>query len=77
MFIYPKRNKEINVARLCKTNPKCFFYSYINERRIIRDNVGPLKTPTGQIVTTDNAMANTLNTYFSSVFTLEQLNNIL
>ena len=22
------------------------FYSYINERRIIRDNVGPLKTPT-------------------------------
>ena len=29
-----KRNKEINVARLCKTNPKGF-YSYINERRII------------------------------------------
>ena len=25
-----KRNKEINVARLCKTNPKGF-YSYINE----------------------------------------------
>ena len=32
-----KRNKEINVARLCKTNPKGF-YSYINERRIVRDN---------------------------------------
>ena len=52
-----KRNKEINVARLCKTNPKGF-YSYINERRIVRDNVGPLKTPTGQIVTTGNDMAN-------------------
>ena len=37
--------------------------STINERRIIRDNVGPLKTHTGRIVTTDNDMANTLNTY--------------
>ena len=70
-----KRNKEINVARLCKTNP-IGFYSYINERRKVRDNVGPLKTPTGQMVTTDNDMANTRNTYFSSVFTHEQLNNI-
>ena len=70
-----KRNKEVDVARLCKTNPNDF-YSYINERRIIRDNVGPLKTPTNQIVTTDEDMANTLNTYFSSVNTHEQLNNI-
>ena len=54
-----KRNKELNVARLCNTNSKGF-YSYINERRIIRDNVGPLKTHTGQIVTTDIDMANTL-----------------
>ena len=44
--------------------------------RRLKDNVGPLKTPTGQIFTTDNDMANTLNTYFSSVFTHEQLNNI-
>ena len=66
-----KRNKEINVARLCKTNPKGF-YSYINDQRIVKDNVEPLKTPTGQIVTTDNDMANTLYTYFSSVLTHEQ-----
>ena len=70
-----KRNKKISVARLCKTNPKGFYF-YINERRIVRDNVGPLKTSTGQIVTTDNDLANTLNTYLSSVFTYEQLNNI-
>ena len=43
-----KRNKEMNVARLCKTSPKGF-YSYINERRIVKDNVGSLKTPTGQL----------------------------
>ena len=50
-------------CKLCKINPKGF-YSYVNERRIIRDNVGPLKTPTGKIVTTDIEMVNTLNTYF-------------
>ena len=66
-----KRNEDINVARLWKTKSKGF-HSYINERRIIKDNVGPLKTPTGQIVNTNKYMANTLNTYFSSVFTHEQ-----
>ena len=70
-----KRSKETNIATICKSNPKCF-YSYINERRIVRDKVGPPKTPDGIVVTTDNDMANTLNDYFSSVFTQEQLNNI-
>ena len=32
-----KRNKELSIARICKHNPKSF-YSYINERRIVRDN---------------------------------------
>ena len=68
-------NKEINVARLCKTNPKGF-YSFIYERRIICDNGGPLKIPTGQIVTIDIDMANAINIYFNSVFTHVQLNNI-
>ena len=63
-----KRSKETNIATICKSNPK-FFYSYINERRIVRDIVGPLKTPDGIVVTTCNDMANTLNDYFSSVFT--------
>ena len=52
------------------------FYSYINVIRRIRDNVESLKTLSGHIVTTDNDMANTLNTYFSSVITHERLNNI-
>ena len=65
-----KRNKEIYLARLCKSNPNGFL-SYINERIRIRDNAGPLKTPTGQIFTTDKDMANTFNTHISSVFTHE------
>ena len=45
-------------------------------KNIVRDKVGPLKKPDGSVVTTDNDMANTLNDYFSSEFTHEQLNNI-
>ena len=70
-----KCSKEINIATICKINPKSF-YSYINERRIIIYKVGLLKTPDGSVVTTDHDMANTLNDNFSSVFTHEQLNNI-
>ena len=33
------------------------------------------KTLDGIVITTDNDMANTMNNYFSSVFTIEQLNN--
>ena len=69
-----KRNEELSIARICKHNPKSF-YSYINERRIVRDNMGPLKTLDVTVITTDNDMANTMN-HFSSVFTIEQLNNV-
>ena len=41
------------------------------------DNIGPVKTLDGIVITTDNDMANTMNNYFSSVFTIEQLNNVL
>ena len=37
-----KRNEELNIARICKHNSKSF-YSYINERRIVRDNYGNSK----------------------------------
>ena len=70
-----KRNKELSIARICKHNPRSF-YSYINERRIVRDDIGPLKTLDGIVITTDNDMAITKNNYFSSVFTIEQMNNV-
>ena len=40
------------------------------------DNIGPLKTMDGIVITNDNDMANTMNNYFHSVFTIEQLNNV-
>ena len=70
-----KRNKELCISRICKHNP-ITFYSYINEWRIVRDNIGPLKTLDEIVITTDNGMANTMNNYFSSMFTIEQLNNV-
>ena len=70
-----KSNKELSIARICKHNHKSF-YSYIDERRIVRDNIGPLKTLDGTVITADNGMANTMNNYFSSVFTIEQLNSV-
>ena len=45
------------------------FNSYINDRRIVQ-----LKTLDGTVITTD--MANTMYNYFSSVFNIEQLNNV-
>ena len=60
---------------ICKHNSKSF-YSYINERRIVRDNIGPLKTLEGIVITTDNDMDNIMNNYFCSVFTIEQFNNV-
>ena len=70
-----KRNKELSSARICKHNPKIFSL-WINERRIVWDNIGPLKTRGVRVVITDNDTTNTLNNYFSSVFTYVQLNNI-
>ena len=70
-----KRNKELNIAGICKHSPKNFYF-YINERRIVRVNIGPLKTLDGIVIITDNDMANTMNNYFRSVFTIEELNNV-
>ena len=59
-----KHNKELIIARICKHNQK-IFNSCINERRIVRDYIGPLKTLDGIVVTADNDMANTMNSIFN------------
>lgn len=65
-----KRQKETSVAAFSKTNPKAFF-SYINEHRIIKDSIGPLKHHDDTLYTDDRSIANVLNGYFNSVFTVE------
>ena len=70
-----KREKEVRVARSAKSNPKNF-YAYINETRVIRKTVGPLTNSDGDLLTSDGATAQALNTYFCSVFTVEDTNQL-
>jgi hypothetical protein len=67
-----KRNKEIAVAAQAKLNPKSF-YKYVNDRRLKKDAIGPLVDPDGTVRTDTRSKAQILNTYFTSVFTREDL----
>ncbi|CAJ0941091.1 unnamed protein product, partial [Ranitomeya imitator] len=65
-----KKETEKHIAKESKTNPKLFF-NYINSKRIKTDNVGPLKNSEERMVVDDEEKANILNTFFSTVFTVE------
>ena len=71
-----KRNFERKLAANIKQDSKSFF-AYIRSKQKVRDVVGPLKDNDGLVITKGNEMADALNIYFSSVFTLEDKNNLL
>ena len=51
------------------------FYSYVNSKTKSKSNVGPLKV-NGKVITEDSEITETLNTFFSSVFTRENVTNV-
>ncbi|GAB0205472.1 mitochondrial enolase superfamily member 1 [Grus japonensis] len=59
---------EISLARDVKDNKKSF-YRYASDKRRMRENVGPLRNETGDLVTQDMEKAEVLNDFFASVFT--------
>ncbi|GAB0178119.1 mitochondrial enolase superfamily member 1 [Grus japonensis] len=59
---------EISLARDVKDNKKSF-YRYVSDKRRTRENVGPLRNETGDLVTQDMEKAEVLNDFFASVFT--------
>ncbi|GAB0206762.1 mitochondrial enolase superfamily member 1 [Grus japonensis] len=59
---------ELNLARDVKDNKKSF-YRYVSEKRRMRENVGPFRNETGDLVTQDMEKAEVLNDFFASVFT--------
>lgn len=65
-----KARFEENLAADIKTNPKAF-YAYVNSKRLVRTNIGPLKDNDGKLTTDVRIMGNILNEYFASVFTEE------
>ena len=65
-----QKSYETRVAETSNTNPKNF-YKYVNDNKNIKSGIGPLLN-NGQVTSDDKEVANTLNSFFSSVFTLEQ-----
>ena len=66
---------EKNIASLAKTDPKSFF-KYVNGKIKTRTGVGDIMRDNGCLTRNDEEKAEVLNTFFSSVFTVEDMKNI-
>ncbi len=65
-----KRKEEIRIADLSKENPKSFF-SYVNNRKLIRCKIAQLKDSQGVYQTDNEVIANLFYEYLASVITKE------
>ena len=65
-----KKNFEEKLAKNVTSDTKSF-YSYVRSKSKVKDAVGPLANPNGELVTEKSEMCNILNNYFGSVFTNE------
>lgn len=70
-----RRKFERNLAKNIKDGTKAF-YAYVNDKRVARDKIGPLKDDLGNMVTHNREMGRILKGFFSSVFTIEDLETI-
>ena len=52
------------------------FYSYIRKKKVLTSTIGPLENANGEKITDETEMSKSLNTFFASVFTLEDQDNI-
>lgn len=66
---------EKNLADNIKRDSKSF-YAYVRSKQRNKVKVGPLKDSRGSIISDSRAIADLLNNYFSSVFTVENLSYI-
>src|SRR6184192_3994374 len=74
-IIMQKIKFEQNLANNIKQDSKSF-YSYVRSKQRSKVRVGPLKDSAGNIVSDSGAIADLLNSYFSSVFTVENISSI-
>ena len=70
-----KRKHEKILSNESKSNPRNF-WKYVNSNSKNTSGISSLQDGMGQLSVTDKEKANTLNTFFSSVFTQENLNNL-
>lgn len=66
-----KRDFEKKLAKESKSNPKAF-YKYVNSKLKTKSGIGNLDKPDGGKATTDKEKAESLNQFFTSVFTREK-----
>ncbi|KFQ02734.1 hypothetical protein N329_11861, partial [Haliaeetus albicilla] len=59
---------ELNLARDAKNNKKGF-YSYVSQKRKVKESIPALMSKTGKLVTMDKEKAEVLHNFFTSVFT--------
>ena len=64
-----KRSYEQKLACNIKNDSKSF-YAYVRSKQNVQDKVGPLEDSAGNIISQGFLMAEDLNGYFSSVFTI-------
>ena len=64
---------EHKLATNIKQDSKSFF-AYIRSKQRVKDSIGPLKGSNGAVISNNKEMAESLNEYFSTVFTLEDTN---
>ena len=70
-----KKAYERKVANNSKTNVKQF-WKYVHEKTKVKQGVGVLKKNDNTFAESDNEKAETLNSFFASVFTREQCHNL-
>ena len=70
-----KLENEHRVASAAISNPKVF-YAHVNSRKPIKSSIGPLKDEQGRIISGDKEMAEIMNKFFTSVYTIEDLQDI-
>jgi len=66
---------ERRIAEEAKTNPK-LFYSYIRGKLKTRSGIGDIQNMDGELLQEDKEKAEAFNTFFSSVFTREDISTI-
>ena len=70
-----KKNYERKLGNDAKNNPKKF-YSYLKSKSSNKESIGPLKKLDGSETKNDIEVAVTLNDFFGTVFTEEDLDNM-
>ena len=72
---YAKRKFERGISLEAKENPKSF-WKFVNSKMKTRSGIGDLKNENGEWISDDHEKANELNSFFSSVFTKNENDNM-